>query len=394
MTTTIACQSSLLSLPPELRLQIYETFLVDHVRVVRRQQPSNKHLQLLEVCSTTNREARGLLRRYVSLHRELQIRQFLERVSEGHANEIRWVDVANDARVVRLELDTAPVSWLYQALYRIPSIRQLRVFDCRQWFPVDFHGSGGQISIRFEEAMFPLASPRLVSYELHTSANIHIEAFRTVDPSGLVSLRLSGSCVLAQGTTFPNLRHLTLFGIKGNYFDLRALETAFSGCQLESFSYTQDRLGFEMRDHMLDGLVHSVGRSLRKLVLLGCSRITTRALADCLRATSLLRYLALSLVVVHELSHQFVFVLPDSLEVLKIQLANSWYTVSKINEERGVCDALELRLVHHLPQLKHLALSLQNTLLQEGGRRGRWLEVAKARHITLKFGAWEEDEEI
>jgi hypothetical protein len=242
--------------------------------------------------------------------------------------------------------------------------------------------------------MFLLSSPRLTSYELYGTAQINIEVFRRLDSSGLTMLRLAGHCTIVPGHAFPRLRHLTLFGIKGNYFDLHALEHIFADCQLDTFSYAQDRLGFELRDHMLQGLIDGIGRSLHRLVLLGCSRITTSALAGCLRATPMLQYLAVSIIIVHELSHQFIFELPGTLEVLKIQLSHSWYTVPKIKEEREVCDALELHLIRHLSSLKSLFLSLRDALLEEDGRRERWSEIANSRHIALSLGAWEQDEDI
>jgi hypothetical protein len=104
-TTTIATRTGFLTLPPELRADVYEAFLADHVRLVRRQQPSNRHLRLLQVCRTTYDEAKGLLHRYVSLRHEHQIRSFADRALQEVADAVHWADVANDARLIRKERD-------------------------------------------------------------------------------------------------------------------------------------------------------------------------------------------------------------------------------------------------------------------------------------------------
>ena len=106
--------ASLLALPTELRLQIYDHVLTEHRHVRMKQQPSNSHFQLLHTCRQFSEEAGSTYRRYVSLLHEHQINTFLLYAEASLASQIEWADVVNDGRVfhsarqdrVRLESTT------------------------------------------------------------------------------------------------------------------------------------------------------------------------------------------------------------------------------------------------------------------------------------------------
>ena len=91
--------ASLLELPTELRLQIYDCFLTQHQHVSRRHQPNNAHIRLLHVCRQITDEAAICFRRYVSLRTEHQINAFILYAAPPFAAQIEWADVANDGRV-------------------------------------------------------------------------------------------------------------------------------------------------------------------------------------------------------------------------------------------------------------------------------------------------------
>ncbi|KAJ8494639.1 hypothetical protein ONZ51_g2227 [Trametes cubensis] len=397
-----------LDLPVELRLQIYLDFLADCQTVQRRTQPSNIHLRLPHTCRQIDQEAGPIFRRYVSLLHEHQIQTFLHS-HPSQLPEIEWADVANDGRVLQSagpnrEADT-PLSSLYVALGRMTSLKRLRVFQCRQGLPYPL-AQGPHIrklGLHFERALFPKLSPSLTRYELQINPETRVELFDTVSPDKLVAMRLSGNIVsppsseaLPVGTfaAVPALRYLVLHGITGNFFDRHTLDECFPGARLESFSYALGhRLGFEIRNHHLESLATAYGSSLRKLVLLGCSRLSTTTITHCLQNLPALEYFALKLVTVDELRSNFVLSLslPPRLAVFKLQVLNAWYAIPLREEERGLCDAIESVVLLRDAPLHHVCVCFRTQLMVEDGRQERWARIARDRGIRLAVGPWQGD---
>ena len=107
--------------------------------------------------------------------------------------------------------------------------------------------------------MFPTLGPSLSSYELFLSPETRVDIFDTVRASNMVSLRWSGEIVARaeadDDMRMPHLRHVTLHGITGNYFDRQTVDQCFPDAHLESFTYALGhRLGFEIRNHHLESL--------------------------------------------------------------------------------------------------------------------------------------------
>lgn len=102
LTASMSLKPSLLSLPGELRLQIYSQYLDLHRRVdTGRPRPSNAHIRLLRTCETIYTEAAPIMWTYVALMDDWQITKF---VTEAHAEyraRVAWVDVANDGHYYR-----------------------------------------------------------------------------------------------------------------------------------------------------------------------------------------------------------------------------------------------------------------------------------------------------
>ncbi|KAH9898025.1 hypothetical protein C8Q73DRAFT_640856 [Cubamyces lactineus] len=395
----------LLDLPVELRLQIYLHFLADCQTVRRRTQPSNVHLRLPHTCRQIDQEAGPILRRYVSLLHEHQIQTFLHS-HPPQLPEIEWADVANDGRVLQSadpdKEAESPLSSLYVALGRMTSLKRLRVFQCRQGLP--FALAQGphirKLGLHFERALFPKLSPSLTSYELQISPETRVELFDTVSPDKLVTVRLSGDIVpppsqaspVGTFAAVPALRHLVLHGITGNFFDRHTLDECFPSARLESFSYALGhRLGFEIRNHHLESLATAYGSSLRKLVLLGCSRLSTTTITYCLQNLPALEYFALNLVTVDELRSNFVLSLPPRLAVFKLQVINAWYAIPLKEEERGLCDAIESMVLLRDAPLHRVGVCFRSPLMVEGGRQDRWARIARDRGIRLTVGPWEGD---
>jgi len=226
------------------------------------------------------------------------------------------------------------------------SVRHLRVFPCRQGLPVNMKKpNAAQLGMKFEIAMYPSGSQHeLTAYELYLDAETRAQPFQVVSPKRLEKLRLSGDCHLPipNPPPTPALRHVTLYGITGNYFDKQSIDLCFPGSRIESFSYgLGHKLGFELRNSHLESVVSLSGARLRKLVLLGCTRLTTDAIAACLDRLTALEYFALSLTTVGELRTNFILSLAPTVSVVKLHIMNAWYAVPLLAEERGLCDALE-----------------------------------------------------
>ncbi|PIL31590.1 hypothetical protein GSI_06292 [Ganoderma sinense ZZ0214-1] len=359
----------LLALPTELRLHIYDLLLAEHRHVRLKQQPSNAHFRLLHTCRQLSEEAGRTYRRYISLLHEHQIHAFLHFAEPELASQIEWADVANDGRVFQpankdqedSETDT-PLSNLHIALGRMTSLRHLRVFQCRQGLPINLQNTmnmhrSRRLALGFERAMFPKNAAQLSSYELYISPETRVDLFDGVRPDAIVTLRFSGEILAAAETReaarmrMPRLRHVVLHGVTGNYFDRHTIDQCFPDAHLESFVYALGhRLGFEIRNHHLQSLAAVYGNSLRKLVLLGSSRLSSTTITQALECLPALEYFALHLVTVDELRSNFVNVLPPSLTIFKLQVLNAWYAVPLKSEERALCHSIEeLVLLRDVP---------------------------------------------
>lgn len=193
--------------------------------------------------------------------------------------------------------------------------------------------------------MFPHESaPQLRSYELYVSSNTKVTALKKVDASRMRKLRLSGSCSLARDVKTPALHDLKLQGVTGNYFDKHDFSDLSLSPNLDTFVYAlEDRIGFEIRDSHVRSLAYGPGSNLRKLVLLGCTRVTSTALADSLQQMVSLEYFAISIITVEEQRTNFALALPSSLSVFKLSITNAWYAVALVEEERALAVTIESR---------------------------------------------------
>ncbi|KAI0830690.1 hypothetical protein BC628DRAFT_892186 [Trametes gibbosa] len=389
-----------LDLPPELRLAVYESFLTAHLRIRQNSQPSNAHRRLLHACRQIRDEAGPILRRYVSLLHEHQIHAFLRHAHPSACAQVQWADVANDGRVFHGaqtdEKEDSPLSALHAALGRMTALARLRVFHCRQGLPLDLQSTMSlhrtrRLGLRFERAMFPQHAPALCMYELHLSPETRVELFDALPPRALLSLRLSGEIVAppAPHRPTPALRSLTLHGVSGNVFDRHTVEQCFPRARLTSFAYAHaHRLAFEIRNHHLESLAGAHRAHLRVLVLLGCSRLSSAVLSRCLEGLPALEHLALDLVTVDELRSNFVLALPPRLAVFKLQVINAWYAVPLAEGERGLCDAVESRVLLREPPYEQVCVCFRTQLMSEGGRGERWERIAKDHRVRLEIGPW------
>ncbi|KAG2366618.1 hypothetical protein BDR07DRAFT_1395904 [Suillus spraguei] len=387
---------SIRDLPYDVRIIVYEAILANHLCVNQNRQPSNNHIRILHTCRQFFYEAHALFHKYISLRNDWEVDHYLAYLdSEPKAAHIvRWADVANDGRILESTLgQTGPASRLYLVLAKFISLEKVRVFNVRHYYS---HTTSGRYQLNFEGAMFPAAKglrPLLQAYELYLDPFTRANPFQIIPSSHVRSLRLSGDCRFKK-LPLPALRHLTIRGVTSNNFDQIRFNTSFPNCQLDSFIHAQGhRLGFEIRNIHLESLLEGPGSSLRKLVLLGSSRLSSTTIASCLRSLPTLEYFALSLVTVNELRENFILALGPSLQVLKLQITHAWYAVPLFEEERIICDTIEERiLLRHLPH-KVVHVSFHSQLMAEHGRQDRWRNIAAAQHISLKIGPWEDEEE-
>ncbi|KIK40607.1 hypothetical protein CY34DRAFT_807024 [Suillus luteus UH-Slu-Lm8-n1] len=387
---------SIQDLPYDVRILVYEAILANHLCVNQNRQPSNDHIRVLHTCRQIFYEAHALFHKYVSLRNDWEVDHYLAYLDSEPktAPIVRWADVANDGRVLESTLgQTGPASRLYLVLARFVSLEKLRVFNVRHYHP---HTTSSRYQLNFEGAMFPAAkglSPHLQAYELHLDPFTRANPFQTIPSNHIRSLRLSGDCHFRK-TPLPALRHLTIHGVTSNAFDQIHFDSSFLNCKLDSFIHAQGhKLGFEIRNVHLESLLAGPGSCLRKLVLLGSSRLSSATIASCLRSLPTLEYFALSLVTVNELRENFILALGPSLQVLKLQITHAWYAVPLFEEERTICDTIEKRiLLQHLPH-KVVHVSFHSQLMAEHGRQDRWRNIAAAQHISLKIGPWEAEEE-
>ena len=311
--------------------------------------------------------------------------------------------------------EVVPLSNLHLALRQMTSLKRLRIFQCRQGLPVNtqskscpcllvksrfliglglffFHaGLHGRIALKFESALYPSGCTQdVTSYELYLDAETRVSPFEVISPQSVQVLRLSGDCNLpSTPRRTPALRHTTIFGVTGNYFDQHTLDECFPDSRLVSFSYALGhRLGFELRSRHLESLVRISGATLRKLVLLRCSRLSSTVIEASLRELQQLEYLALDLVTVDELRVNFVPSVPATVKVFKLQVTNAWYAIPRLEEERGLCDALEDLILHRVIPPVHVAIAFRTTLMDEGDRSSRWKDIASSRSLLLEIGPW------
>lgn len=240
--------------------------------------------------------------------------------------------------------------------------------------------------------MFPSeANLRLRSYELYLSSNTRVTAIANWDVSGLQRLRLSGDCHLPRNLNASALRELAFRGVAGNYFDRHGLDEWCQSAKLHTFVWAlEEKIGFEIRDNHVQSLAYGPARNLRKLVLLGCSRLTSSVLADCLRQMVALEYFAINLTTVEEQRTNLVLALPPSLIVFKIGVINAWYALPLIAEEHAMCEAIETRLQNRESRLTHLALHFRPSVMLE--KSGRWKEIAAQARCMLYLGPWQDSE--
>lgn len=246
--------------------------------------------------------------------------------------------------------------------------------------------------------MFPKNAVSPSYYELYLNPETRVDLFDAINPSNVVALRFSGEIIAktkesdtaASRMAMPALRGVILHGTMGNYFDRHSIDDWFPAARIESFQYALGhRLGFEIRNRHVESLATHHGSTLRKLVLLGCSRLSSSVLTQCLESLSVLEYFALHLVTVDELRSNFLRALPPSLAVLKLQVINAWYAVALLAEERELCHTIESGVLHRDKPLDMVAVCFRDRLLAEDGRHDRWKQVAVNRHFILQIGPWE-----
>lgn len=251
--------------------------------------------------------------------------------------------------------------------------------------------------------MFPRNALSPSYYELYVNPETRVDLFKAIHTRNIVALRFSGEITVPTGKgaqrrdsgqenlmLMPALRHVVLHGVTGNYFDRRTIDETLPGAQLESFVYAHGhRLGFEIRNSHFESLAARHGATLRKLVLLGCSRISTMMITQCLENMPVLEYFALHLVTVDDLRSNIVHAFPQSLDVLKLQVVNAWYAVPLMAEERGLCEAIENEVLNRDRRFDTVCVGFRKQLLAEDGRQDRWKQIAVERQFRLHIGAWE-----
>jgi hypothetical protein len=239
--------------------------------------------------------------------------------------------------------------------------------------------------------MFPLTEafqfkPELKSCELMLDPLTRGIPFADLPTNSIRTLRLSGDCRFHRKESMPSLRHLPINGVTGQYFDQEGLDECFPEDHLDSFVYAQGhRRGFEIRNRHLETLVAGPGSRLRKLVLLGCSRLTSSVITSCLQYLPTLEYFAVSIVTVNVLHSNSVLTLPLAISVLKIQITHAWYAIPLIAKEQKICNALETGIMRRRPPPDAMYLSMHNEVINEDGRAERWKTIAEEANFTLKL---------
>lgn len=201
-------------------------------------------------------------------------------------------------------------------------------------------------------------------------------------------LRLSGFIRLDEPLErCLSLQHLTIHGVTGAYFDQRPL-TGMEGISLQSFQYHQGApLGFELRGPFLASVLRGSHSSLRKLVLLHCTKLPTAALVDCVSSLTSLEYFALSLITTTELAGDFIAALPDSTSTVKLKIKAARYSRVFLSEELALCHSLKRWLTKPRgPSLLQLCLP---HVIETQDHRDQWGQLARRCGVRVQIGDWE-----
>lgn len=240
----------------------------------------------------------------------------------------------------------------------------------------------------FETAMFPQKRRNMTSYEYFIAPTTKAVALHSVSGENIRRLRLSGFLRLDEPLHHCwALEHLTINGVTGNYFDRRPL-TGMEGISLKSFHYSQgDRLGFEIQEGFLSSLLSGSHSSLRKLVLLHCSKLSTEGLTSCLALLTALEYFALSFITVNDLQSDFIQALPRCTRTLKLKITSAPFSRPLLPEEMRLCLSLKRFLTcPPYPMQAHLYLPHVISLPSD---QKEWRSTASENGVVLQFGDWE-----
>lgn len=245
----------------------------------------------------------------------------------------------------------------------------------------------------FENAMFPETRHGLSSYEYFIAPTTKTVVLHSVSGESMRTLRLSGFLRLDQPLeSCKMLQHLTIHGVTGNYFDQRPL-TEMEDISLQSFQYHQgSALGFEIQTQFLSSVILGSHSSLKKLVLLQCSRLSTTGLVSCLSSLTSLEYFSISLITHNELDGDFIAALAPSTHTIKLKILEARFTRPFITEEKILCESLKCWLPGQAKP-KLLRLHLPHVIYQSS-RKKEWMRVALENGVDLKFGDWEASELI
>lgn len=245
--------------------------------------------------------------------------------------------------------------------------------------------------------MFPCGPPcgGLLGYDLFLDSTTRNTTFLTIHPGSLQALRLSGNCRLQKRVMTPALRHLAMYRVTGIYFDQQQLPECFAQSRLESFAFVaEEKMGYEIGDRDLASLASHFGTRLKKLVLLGCSRLCTTALTSCLSQLLVLEYFSLSFIkTTNELHSNFLDALPSTVTVFKLHITNAWWSDPRItNMEKDLCNTFE-EILYRQPPLITISVDFREELMSDE-RRNRWSAIAEAARIRLEIGRWWKEEVV
>jgi hypothetical protein len=244
--------------------------------------------------------------------------------------------------------------------------------------------------------MFPSGKRQnLTSYEFFVAPNTKLVALHSVPEVNIRRLRLSGLLRLEEPLeSCKALQHLTIYGVTGNYLDSRPLPP-MEKVALQTFQYGQgDRLGFEMRTAFLRSMLSGSHTSLRKMVLLQCSKLSSNGLATCLQSLKSLEYFALSFITVNELRANFIEALPLSMHTIKLKITRARWSSPFYDEERKLCTSLQLWMANSVDR-KVLHLYLPHIFRGNGialtttGEDTDWALMAARHRVDLRLGDWE-----
>ena len=216
----------------------------------------------------------------------------------------------------------------------------------------------------FGNRLLPKAD--LLEYALYFDSLSNIEALSGIKSEYLQVLRLSGRCVFPRNLQLTRLKHLIIHNVTGNSFDQHGICRTLGFKFLMSFVYVETQiLGFEIQDQDLLDLTSQCANTLRSLVLLRCSHLTTPVVASCLQTLCGLQYLAISFAPALLVNSEVIYSIPAGVRTLKLSLSNkkSWQPVS--DEERNACYLIGDHLSSYA-HLKTFYLYLRPKLRMEG----------------------------